>query len=150
MTARWTEPDDDQRDAWEEWKTDPSRPADMRAVAERFDPWSMYRLKTTGQRCGVVSFFESDGDQPVTLGIYAEHETLGPISAVKVIGVSPDDLEPWTGSERPEWEVEREGDAVSFRIAPEGGHGGHLGQPPKPGQPEILFWGPANEDKEQP
>ena len=112
----WTDPTDEQRAAWEEWKADPERPADMREVASRFDPWTMYRLTTTGQRCGVTSFFESSETQPVTLGIYAEHATLGPITGVGVFGIKPEDLVPWDGEEREDWKVERHGDAVAFRV----------------------------------
>jgi hypothetical protein len=120
----WTEPTDEVRALWQEWLDE--RPADVRAVAERFNPWTMYRLTTTGQRCQVIGFHETD-DGP-TVYIYAEHETLGPMTGVNVFGINPDDVVPWEGDKRPGWVVERTpssgatfegftaGDTITFRI----------------------------------
>lgn len=131
----WTTPEQEHRDAWSEWLAE--RPENVRTVAERFDPWTMYRLTTTGQRCQVIGFHEtSDEATPVTVYIYAEHETLGPMSGVQVFGIDPATLVPWDGSERAKWVVEeipapehRDGGdyisaGVSYRIdepEPEGG-----------------------------
>jgi hypothetical protein len=90
----WTEPTDENRAAWAQWLDE--RPGHVRAVAERFDPWTMYRLTTTGQRCQVIGFHEADGDIPVTVYIYAEHRILGPITGVNVFGIDPADVVPWT------------------------------------------------------
>jgi hypothetical protein len=93
-------PEQDAR--WEEWKA--VRPADMRAVCDRFDPWSVYEMKSTGQLCQIVSFFESDATSPVSLGVYAEHRDLGAVTGVTVVGVDPDDLVPFTGGPDGEFE----------------------------------------------
>lgn len=91
---KWTEPNDEQRAAWDAWLAD--RPAHVRAVAERFDPWTMYRHAVTGQRCQVIGFHESDGEIPVTVYAYCEHAVLGPITGRNVFGIDPANVVPWT------------------------------------------------------
>lgn len=44
--ARYTEPTEEQLKVWDEWVA--SRPEVIKKLAERFDPWSLYKLKTTG------------------------------------------------------------------------------------------------------
>lgn len=89
--ARIYEPNDDEQSSWAEWVAE--RPPAVRAVAERFDPWSLYRLKETGQLVTLISFGETRG-QPVTLSV----AVLGRFNLVPfetgVFGVNPDDLEP--------------------------------------------------------
>jgi len=97
---RWTNPTDAQRAEFAAWIAE--RPDHVRAVAERFDPWTMYRLTTTGQRCRVIGFHESEGPTPVTLYIYAEHPTLGEITGRNVFGIEPETVVPWTEADEPE------------------------------------------------
>ena len=62
--ARIIQPSREQLEGWEQWIA--GRSDAFRAVAERFEPWALYRLKTTGQRVTVVSFVEQRaGDMPV-------------------------------------------------------------------------------------
>jgi hypothetical protein len=114
---RWNEPTEEQKIAYRAWLEE--RPAHVRAVAARFDPWTMYRLTTTGQRARFIGCdvgFLNCGESPcspscripsghggehsdvgrVTARIYAEHLELGPISGHGVLGIDPDDLAPWT------------------------------------------------------
>lgn len=116
---RWgdVEPDDEQQELWRAWLA--GRPANVRAVAERFDPWPMYRLAETGQRCRFTGIdtgaipcgrtrcsetcalpSRHDGEHDpiglITARIYAEHPTLGAITATHVFGIDPDSLVPWT------------------------------------------------------
>ena len=91
---RWYEPTDEQTAIWREWLA--GRPESVRGVAERFRPWMLYRLTTTGQRCSVIAFAE-DG----TIRIQAEHPALGEISAVEVFGIDPETLVPWTYADEP-------------------------------------------------
>lgn len=51
---RHTQPTSAQVQGWKEWVAE--RPPAVRVVAERFDPWTLYRLKTTGQRVYILSF----------------------------------------------------------------------------------------------
>ena len=55
---RHTHPTGAQVREWVDWLA--ARPAPIReAVARhRLDPWTLYRLKTTGQRVFVLAFFE--------------------------------------------------------------------------------------------
>ncbi len=94
----WNEPTDEMRAAWQEWLAE--RPRFVRSVAECFNPWTMYRLITTGQRCQVLAFAE-DG----TVRIYAENEHLGPMTGTEVYGVSPADLVQWDGEPRQNWRI---------------------------------------------
>lgn len=69
------------------------RPPVVRAVAERFDPWSLYRHRKTGQIVMVCGFFE---DGTVTMLVSAEfnRQPEGFPQQFFVPGVNPDDLEP--------------------------------------------------------
>ncbi len=114
---KWFEPTEEQVVAWREWLD--GRPDYVRQVAQRFDPWTMYRLTSTGQRCafrgcdvGALTCSQSrcpddacrlpaghEGAHAaignVTVRIYAEHPDLGEISAVEVFGIGADELTPW-------------------------------------------------------
>jgi hypothetical protein len=46
--ARISEPTAKEEAEWKEWVA--SRPAAVRAIAERFDPWTLYRMKSSGFR----------------------------------------------------------------------------------------------------
>lgn len=105
----WNDPTDEQRDAWREWLAD--RPPSVRAVAERFDPWTVYRLKTTGQACQIQAFDESG-----TVRAYCQHPGLGGISGVGVAGIDPDDFELWPDGEPhdPGWVMTRLPNGFAF------------------------------------
>ena len=49
---------------WSDWVAE--RPDNVRAVAEKLNPWTLYRLKTTGQRVTIASFSEGE-DESVTV-----------------------------------------------------------------------------------
>ena len=105
---KWYEPDAAKHAAWKAWLAE--RPPHVRAVAERFNPWTLYKLTTTGQRCSIIGFHEVDVEKakqpspsgcgvaavPVTAYIHAEHPVLGAISARNVFGIDPDELVEWT------------------------------------------------------
>lgn len=95
--ARIAEPDAAAEAAWKAWLAE--RPEAVRKVAERFDPWSLYRLKTTGQRVVVYSFSEGEGEgegegDPVTLTVVVSGQFNFVIHDRRVFGINPDDLEP--------------------------------------------------------
>jgi len=85
--ARWTEPTEAQERAWREFKD--RLPPTPRAVAERIEPWSLYRLKSTGHRVTVASIFENG---MVSVNVTGEFNLVG--FARTVFGIDPDDLEP--------------------------------------------------------
>jgi hypothetical protein len=82
---------------WEAWVA--ARPADIREVAERLNPWTLYRLKTTGQYVTVLSYQEADPDgdpmfHNVTLNINVDARwNFAAFPGRRVFGVDPDDLE---------------------------------------------------------
>ena len=80
--------DDTTRQEWVDWVA--SRPPVVRAVAERLNPWTLYRLKPTGQAVIISSFFE---DGTISVAVLA---AFNPMSAgdFNVFGVDPNDLEP--------------------------------------------------------
>lgn len=85
--ARIYEPTPEQITEWNAWVA--SRPASVRKIAERFEPWCLYRMITTGDRCTLVSISE---DETVTVAITGEYNTV--MFDRDVFGVSPDDLVP--------------------------------------------------------
>lgn len=89
--ARIIEPTDEQVEGYRAWVA--SRPAHVRAVAERFEPWSLYRIKPSGHRVTVLSFGEQkDGSVTLTVNVRAEFNFV--MFERQVFGVKPDDLEP--------------------------------------------------------
>jgi hypothetical protein len=89
--ARIQEPTDEQVNGYREWCE--SRPPAVRAVCERFEPWSLYRLKGTGDRCTICSFGEGkDGTVTLTVAITGEYNWT--LFDREVFGINPDDLEP--------------------------------------------------------
>lgn len=89
--ARILEPTEEQLAEWNEWVA--ARPEHVRRVAKRFDPFSLYRMKSTGSRVTLVGFGEHD-DGSVTMTIYIGGKFNAVIFERQVFGVSPDDLEP--------------------------------------------------------
>jgi hypothetical protein len=89
--ARIREPTPEQKTEWNAWVA--SRPACVRKVAKRFDPWSLYRMKSTGHRVTLYSFGEAeDGNVTLTIVVSAEFNMLA--FERRVFGIDPDDLEP--------------------------------------------------------
>lgn len=86
--ARFEEPTPEQLAGWREWVA--SRPDSVRTVAERLDPWSLYRMKSTGDRVTIASFYE---DGTVKVNITGEFNS-GLLFDHSVFGIEPDDLEP--------------------------------------------------------
>jgi hypothetical protein len=87
---RYKRPSDKERVAWEVWLLE--LPEFVRVVAEKFDPWTLYRLKTTSQRVVVVSIDEHD-DKSVTLTVLVSGEFNFVSHERKVFGIKPEDLE---------------------------------------------------------
>lgn len=84
--ARYVEPTLEQQAAWQEWMA--SRPAVVKAIAERFDPWSLYKLKPTRQRVTLAAINE---DGTLRVNVSAEFNFV--LFARSVFGINPDDLE---------------------------------------------------------
>jgi hypothetical protein len=83
--ARFYEPTAKQVKGWEKWVK--KRPPAVRPLAERFNPWTLYRLDGDGHRVTVRGFSE-DGTLIVNV--------LGKFNALlferQVFGVDPDKL----------------------------------------------------------
>src|SRR5579872_7076548 len=89
--TRIQEPSPEQACAYRDWVR--SRPEHVRVVAERFDPWSLYRLKETGHRVTIYSFSEGkDGRVTLTVNITGQFNAID--FDRRVFGINPDDLEP--------------------------------------------------------
>lgn len=73
--------------AWQKWLA--TRPAAIQALSARFQPWGLYRLKTTGQIVCVRSFNEDGTVKVLVVGRY----NFFPLD-YEVFGIDPDDLEP--------------------------------------------------------
>jgi len=89
--ARFYEPTAEQEAGYRAWVA--SRPATVRAVAERFEPWSLYRLQSTGQRVTVAAFgVTADGTVTVSVNVLALFNFV--TFERQVFGIHPDELEP--------------------------------------------------------
>lgn len=87
--ARYVEATPEQEGAWAEWVA--SRPPNVRKIAERFNPWTLYQFKD-GQRCVLVSFSEApDGRVTLTVNVTGEFNMVA--FDRSVFGVDPDSLE---------------------------------------------------------
>lgn len=89
--ARIMEPTAEQETGYREWVA--SRPPTVRAVAERFEPWSLYRLKSSNHRVTIASFGEGQ-DGAVTLTVTVSGEFNLVMFERQVFGIKPEDLEP--------------------------------------------------------
>jgi len=84
------EPTEEQQKNWAQWVAE--RPDNVRAVAERFLPWKLYRMRSTGHRVTVYSLGEHpDGTVTLTVNVTGEFNLLS--FERRVFGISPDDLE---------------------------------------------------------
>ena len=88
--AEFFEPTKEQKIEWGKWVSD--RPDDVRRVAERFNPWTLYRMKSTGQRVSVYSYGEQeDGETTLTVNITGDYNRVA--FNRQVFGINPNDLE---------------------------------------------------------
>lgn len=75
---------------WEQWVSE--RPDNVRPIARRVNPWTLYRMKPSGHRVTIYSI-EENKDGTVTLKV----NVLGQFNFVaferQVFGIPPDDLE---------------------------------------------------------
>lgn len=85
--ARIYEPTAEQEQGWAAWVE--TRPPLVRDVARRFEPWSLYRLKSTGQRVTIRSI-ATDGT--LTVNVTGQFNLISHARAV--FGIDADDLEP--------------------------------------------------------
>lgn len=84
--ARFVEPEAEHIGLWRDWVA--SRPPIVRAIAEKLEPWKLYRLKGSGHR---VTLYSINENGTVTVNV------TGRFNAVMfercVFGVDPNDLE---------------------------------------------------------
>lgn len=87
---RVIEPTEEELIAYRQWVD--TRPLAVRILAQRFDPWSLYRFKPSGHRVTVLSFDERI-DGTVTLTVLVSGQYNAVLFERNVFGVRPDDLE---------------------------------------------------------
>lgn len=86
--ARYIEPTVAELAEFAEWLAE--RPPVVQELAARLDPWSLFLLKTTGQRVTIVAYGE-DGTVRVEVSACVNP---GLLFERTVFGIDPDDLEP--------------------------------------------------------
>ncbi len=84
--ARYHTPTAEQEKAWGEWVD--TRPPVVKAIAKRFDPWTLYRLTTTGQRVTLHSIWE---DGTLTVNVLGDFNLV--MNERAVFGINADHLE---------------------------------------------------------
>lgn len=92
---RWLQPTFEDRADWLRYLT--TLPAAVLAVVDRFEPWNMYRRRSTGQRCAVLGVSTT----PTRVRVYAEDPQHGSLSGDWLDDVDPADLVPWDGAIHP-------------------------------------------------
>lgn len=118
--VRIYDPSPTQERAWAKWVA--SRPEPVRSIAQRFDPWTLYRMKSTGQRVTMASIFENG---TVSVNITGEHNLIA--FDRNVFGIDPNDLTPCdlpepsepVGTVMSHEEVEENIDALRVAIRPD-------------------------------
>jgi hypothetical protein len=84
--VRFCEPTKKQQDGYRKWvRALPKRP---REIAERFDVWTLYRLKDTGDRVTIASFCD---DGTLTVVVSGKFNLID--FERRVFGIPPEDLE---------------------------------------------------------
>ena len=91
--ARVHDPTPEQRAAWDQWVRE--RPAAIRELIAKykFDPWTLYRLKTSGHRVTLASFDEPIDGSPPTLRVNVSGEFNAVAFERSVFGIKAEDLE---------------------------------------------------------
>ncbi|CAM5999267.1 unnamed protein product [Sphagnum balticum] len=88
--AHLYEPNDEMKSEWAEFVS--SRPDAVRKVAERFNPWTLYRIGKDGHRVTLYSFGEhEDGSVTLTVNVTGEFNCV--VFERRVFGIKPEDLE---------------------------------------------------------
>ena len=89
--ARIFEPTESQQREWAKWVS--KRPPKVRAVAERFTPWTLYRMKTGSRsRVYIHSFGEyEDGSVSLTVNVTGQFNLVS--FDRTVFGIKPEELE---------------------------------------------------------
>ena len=83
------EPTEEQKSQRAKWVAE--RPDAVRAVAERFQPWKLYRMRSTGHRVTVHSYGEGEnGSVTLTVNVTGKYNLLA--FERRVFGIDPDDL----------------------------------------------------------
>ena len=79
----WSE---EQEKAWEDWVS--TRPQIIQDLCERFPPYNLYRLKSSGHRVTLYSYSE---DGTITVNVSGEYNAV--TFDRQVFGIKPEDLE---------------------------------------------------------
>jgi|CXWL01.1.fsa_nt_gi hypothetical protein len=74
---------------WRQWVE--SRPPVVRKIAEKLDPWTLFRVKSTNQNVILYSISE---DGTVTVNVTGEYNLV--MFEQQVFGIDPNDLAPAT------------------------------------------------------
>lgn len=86
------EPTQENIDSWGKWCEE--RPAQIAALAKKFPPWKIYRLKPTGHKVTIYSFEENEDSPTLKVDITQALNPETPlICERRVFGVKPEDLE---------------------------------------------------------
>jgi hypothetical protein len=89
--ARIFEPTPEQLVGYQEWIA--GCPAEVRELIRQFDPWTLYRMKSTGHRVTILSFDElEDGSLKLRVNVSSQYNRV--IHERNVFGVDSADLEP--------------------------------------------------------
>ena len=88
---KYVQPTAEQLAAWRAYVAD--LPEAVRTVAEHYDPWTLYRLKSTNQRVFLLAFFDPDDHGKVTCRVAVTGEFNLVTHERAVFGIDPDDLE---------------------------------------------------------
>ena len=89
--ARMFEHTSEQVAGYQEWLK--SRPQEVQDLMVKFDPWSLYRMKSTDKRVSIVSCDEITGEGlKMRVKVEAEYNLV--VMERDVMGVDPSDLEP--------------------------------------------------------
>lgn len=91
MAEIWAMSPEEER-SWRAWVDE--RPPNIRAWAERFPPNRLFRMKETGQRVTVYSFYEdTEQDGAVRLMVIVSDKFNFVMFPTQVFGIDPEDLE---------------------------------------------------------
>lgn len=83
------EPTDEMKTHWAEFVA--SRPDAVRKVAEKFNPWTLYRIGEEGNRVTLYSLSEhEDGSVTMTVNVTGQFNFV--IHERQVFGINPEDL----------------------------------------------------------
>lgn len=109
--ANIVEPTEELQSMFEEWIAGEDMTDEIKAIARKYPPWNLYRLKTTDQKVRTISFSDNG-----TVRVLVSNKYNFDPTNTEVYGIDPNDLEECDIPEKTyDWVVNEQTGMISLR-----------------------------------